>query len=56
MANREAKIGDVVAFNNMADAVWFDVIEIEGFQMTVREHGTDYRPQVIDKSLVKRIR
>ena len=50
------EVGSVVAFNMLADATWFDVIAIDGFNMTVREHGTDYAPQSSDTSLVKRVR
>lgn len=50
------KVGSVVAFNMLEDATWFDVIAIDGFNMTVREHGTDYAPQSSDTSLVKRVR
>ena len=50
------KVGDVVAFNTLPDAVWFDVLKVDGFRLTVREHGTDYRTQQIDKSTVKQIK
>ncbi len=51
------KIGDVVAFNKLKTATWFDVIDIKGFMLTIREHGnTDHAEQHIDCSLVKRIK
>lgn len=51
------KIGDVVAFNTLKTAVWFDVIDIRGFMLTIREHGNEnYKEQYIDRSLVKRIK
>lgn len=50
------KVGSVVAFNMLEDATWFDVIAVDGFNMTVREHGTNYAPQRSDVSLVKRVR
>lgn len=53
---RKITVGSVVAFNTLKDAVWFDVLKIEGFTLTVREHGTDYAPQTIDKDLVKQVR
>ena len=56
MKKLEAKVGDVVAFNMLPDAAWFDVLEINGFIMTVREHDTDYAVQHIDKGGVKQIR
>jgi hypothetical protein len=52
----EIKVGSQVAFNKLDDAVWFDVLEIEGMMMTIREHGTDYRKQYMDKSLVVQVK
>ena len=52
----ETKVGQQVAFNKLADATWFDVIAIDGFNLTVREVETDYAPQHIDKSAVKQVR
>lgn len=49
-------VGAVVAFNTLPDAAWFDVVAVEGFELTVREHGTQNRTQRIDKSLVKQVR
>lgn len=51
----EAKVGSKVAFNMLPDAVWFDVLEINGVLLTVRESGTDYATQVIDKCAVKQM-
>lgn len=48
--------GSVVAFNTLEDATWFDVLEVDGFLLTLREHGTDYATQTMDKSLVKQVR
>ena len=56
MKKLEPKVGDVVAFNMLPDAAWFDVLEIAGFMMKVREHGTNYKEQIIDKGGVKQIR
>ncbi len=52
----KVEVGSVVAFNMLDDATWFDVTAIDGFRMTVREHGTDYAEQASDVSLVKRVR
>jgi hypothetical protein len=52
----EPKVGDVVAFNDLPDAVWFDVLSINGFMMEIREHGTNYAVQHFDKGLVRQIR
>lgn len=49
------KVGDIVAFNKLPDATWFDVIKINGFQMVVREHDTDYATQISDTSLVRKV-
>jgi len=47
-------VGDVVAFNKQPDAAWFDVLKIDGFNLLIREHGTDYKPTYMDVSLVKK--
>lgn len=49
------KVGSKVAFNTLSDATWFEVVAINGFTLTVREAGTDYATQTIDKSLVKQV-
>ena len=56
MNEKNIKVGSVVAFNTLPDATWFDVVEVEGFTLTVREHGTDYAKQWIDRSLVKQVK
>lgn len=50
------KVGSVVAFNFLEDAIWFDVIIVEGPTLAIREHGTNYVIQTMDKSLVKQVR
>ncbi len=45
--------GDLVAFNRLPDATWFEVLTIDGYSMTVREAGTDDAAQRSDTSLVK---
>jgi hypothetical protein len=52
----EIKVGSKVAFNTLADAVWFDVLEIDGFTLVIRETGTSYAKQYMDKSLVKAVK
>lgn len=49
-------IGSIVAFNKLDDATWFDVLQICGFRLTVREHNTNFMSQQIDKSYVARVR
>lgn len=53
---RPIRPGDMVAFNTLDDATWWDVVMIEGFKMVVREHGTDYAPQNADTSMIKKVR
>jgi len=50
------EVGSIVAFNTLDDAVWFDVLQIDGFTLTIREHGTNYAKQTMDKSCVKQVR
>ncbi|QWY83626.1 hypothetical protein [Rhizobium phage RHph_X2_26] len=50
------EVGSIVAFNTLPDAVWFDVLSIDGFTLTIREHGTNYAKQSMDKSFVKQVR
>jgi hypothetical protein len=52
----EATVGREVAFNNLKDAVWFTVLAVEGFTLTIREVGTNYAPQTADKSMVAQVR
>lgn len=50
----QPKIGDIVAFNTLADAVWFDVLAIDRFVLTIREHNKpNYASQWADRSMVK---
>lgn len=52
-------VGKLVAFNKTKDASWFEVIEIDGFTLTLKEfdgHGTNYALQKIDKSLVVQVK
>ena len=52
---KKVKEGDVVVFNNLPNAVKYDVLAVDGFCMEVREHGTDYRTEYSDTSLVAKI-
>lgn len=49
-------VGSVVAFNELADAEWFDVLEKTGDAITIREHGTNYREQYFYASCVKQVK
>lgn len=46
--------GDLVAFNKLDDAVWFEVLGIQGCTILVREAHTDYASQYSDTSLVRK--
>ena len=45
------KAGEIVTFNDLPDAAQFEVVSVDGFNMEVREAGTDYRTQSSDTSL-----
>lgn len=50
------EVGSVVAFSEAAQPTWFDVVAIEGFHLTVREHGhPEYKQQSQDVSSVKQV-
>lgn len=49
------EVGNWVAFNVLADATWYEVIAIDGFNLTVRE-GEKYAAGTVDRTLVKRVR
>jgi len=49
------KAGEIVTFNDLPDAAQFEVVSVDGFNMEVREAGTDYRTQSSDTSLVVRV-
>jgi hypothetical protein len=53
MKNRKPKVGDVVAFNDFSDPVWWEILEIKGFVMTIKEQNTNYAPQKIDTCYIK---
>lgn len=54
---KKIKVGSKVAFNTLEDAIWFDVLEIHCFWLTVREAGHEnYAKQSMDRSLVKQVR
>lgn len=54
-ANIEA--GDSVAFSVMSDAAWFTVIEIDGYDMQVKQEGArNYAAKPADRSMVLQVR
>lgn len=52
---KQITVGCQVAFNKLPDAVWFDVLKIDGMLLVIREHGTNYATQTMEKSLVVQI-
>ena len=56
MDRSKVSVGQEVAFNNLDDATWFAVEEINGFVLTVRKSGTNFASQRIDVCAVKRVR
>lgn len=49
--------GTQVAFNLLSDAVWFDVIEVNGFRLTLKEAGRpNDREQYMDISVVAQVK
>lgn len=52
---KPVKVGSVVAFNELPDAAWFDVLEKDGDKITLREHGTEFAKQEHYASCVKQV-
>lgn len=52
------KVGCLVAVNDLKDTVWFELLEIDGNHILIREyHETiKYKPQNFDKSLIKQVK
>jgi len=51
------EVGDIVAFNTLPDAIWFEVLEIDGFNLKIRERARpDYAAKWADTSMVKQVR
>jgi len=56
MSNSKVKVGDVISVTKGDDAIRWDVMsKISLMLLSVREHGTNYREQVIDVSMIKQI-
>ena len=51
----KVKIGDVVVLNGLKDATKWEVLEVKEFLAKIRECGTDYKPQIIDISMIHRV-
>lgn len=48
----KVKTGDIIIMNGLSDATQWEVLEIKEFLVKIRERGTDYRPQIIDVSMI----
>lgn len=55
-AMKKINVGDLVAFNELSDATWFEVLGIQGTLILVREYSTDYASQYSDTSLIRKIK
>jgi hypothetical protein len=51
----QIKKGDIVVLNNLPDAAHFEVIEVDGFVVEIREAGTSYISQFTDVSLIYKV-
>lgn len=55
MAKLSYKVGSWVAFNNLKDPTWFEITQIDGFHLMVRE-APGHAEQRSDTSLIKQVR
>lgn len=46
--------GDLVVVNDLPDATLYVVLEVDRFNVQVREAGTDYRPEWQDISIFQK--
>lgn len=58
---QKLKKGSVVAFSENANPAWFDVLKVDGKELTVRQqgeapHGAEYAEDVTDVSLVRQVK
>jgi len=51
----KVKKGDTVVFNELPTAAKYEVLEVDGFNIKIRESGTDYKPEYSDASLVAKV-
>lgn len=56
MALPNVKKGSVVAFSTLPSATWYVVVKRDGFEIAVREEGTNNPVAYSDVSLVKQVR
>jgi len=48
----QVKVGDIVVMNGLKDATKWEVLEIKEFIAKIRECDTNYKPQLIDVSMI----
>lgn len=51
----KVEAGDIVVMNSLKDATKWEVLEIKEFLAKIRECGTNYKPQIIDVSMIHKI-
>ena len=51
----KVKTGDIVVMNSLKDTTKWEVLETKEFLAKIRECGTDYKPQVIDVSMIYKV-
>lgn len=56
MALPDVKEGSKVAFSTLPSATWYEVVKRDGFEITVRQEGTNNPVAYSDVSLVKQVR
>jgi len=54
MKIKDIKVGDLIKVSEMPNATIYEVENVEGFILQIKEYNTDYRSQFIDVSLVTR--
>lgn len=53
---KKVKVGSLVTLRDGEDAIWWEVLEIAGFWLKIKEAGTNFTPDVTDISLVKKVK
>ena len=51
----KVETGDIVVMNGLKDATKWEVLETKEFLAKIRECGTNYKPQIIDVSMIHKV-
>ena len=51
----KVKAGDVVVMNGLPDTPKWDVLEVRGSVVELREHGTDYASQKVYECMIHKV-